>query len=210
MQCKAKSKQSGERCKRHATPGKEVCRIHGGKTPSGIASPHYKTGRYSKAIPAKLMARYEEAQADPKLLELKDDAALLTARVNDMLTRVEQGDSPALWNQLRDAYNELYEAIFEHKDQTMMRASLTVLDRLISRGIADWKAWHEIQQTVEARRRVVESEHKRLGQMEQLVTVGEMMVLASALLASVQNHVTDRKALSAISADFTRLVTLEN
>lgn len=31
-QCKAKSKQSGERCKRYASKGKEVCRCHGGRS----------------------------------------------------------------------------------------------------------------------------------------------------------------------------------
>jgi hypothetical protein len=30
--CKAKSKQSGERCKNFATKGRSVCRIHGGKS----------------------------------------------------------------------------------------------------------------------------------------------------------------------------------
>lgn len=31
-QCKAKSKRSGERCKKHALKGKNVCKIHGGKS----------------------------------------------------------------------------------------------------------------------------------------------------------------------------------
>lgn len=30
MQCKSRAKQTGEQCKRHAKPGKEVCHIHGG------------------------------------------------------------------------------------------------------------------------------------------------------------------------------------
>lgn len=36
--CTAKSKQSGERCKRAATPGANVCAIHGGKTPAVVAA----------------------------------------------------------------------------------------------------------------------------------------------------------------------------
>ena len=40
-QCAAKSKQSGERCQKKATPGFDVCHIHGSKTPS-------KHGAYSK------------------------------------------------------------------------------------------------------------------------------------------------------------------
>ena len=40
-QCTAKSKQSGQRCRRNAVPGKDKCYIHGGRTPS-------KHGAYSK------------------------------------------------------------------------------------------------------------------------------------------------------------------
>ena len=40
-QCTAKSKQSGQQCRRNAVPGKDKCHIHGGKTPS-------KHGGYSK------------------------------------------------------------------------------------------------------------------------------------------------------------------
>lgn len=185
------------------------CRLHGGKSLSGIAHPKFKHGRRSKSIPARLMGSYSEALTDPQLLELGDEVALIDARLNDMLTRVEQGDSPDLWHQLRATYKDLHKAIFVEVDQTQMIAALNVMERLINRGIADWAAWQEIQNTIEQRRRLVESERKRLDQMEQLVTVSEMMVLASALLSSVQIHVTDRRALAAISADFTRLVTID-
>jgi hypothetical protein len=37
-QCTSKSKQSGERCKRQATPGCNVCNIHGGRTPNAVAA----------------------------------------------------------------------------------------------------------------------------------------------------------------------------
>lgn len=208
MQCKATSKQTGERCKQHAKKGMDVCHYHGGATPSGIASPHYKTGRYSKAIPAKLLTRYNEAQTDPKLLELKDEVALLDARLGDMLTRAEQGDSPDLWGQLKATYKALHEAIFVEPNPVAVQASLNVLERLINRGIADWATWHEIQGTIEQRRRLVESEHKRLGQMEQFTTVNEMVTTAQVLLASVITHVTDRKILAAINADFERVLTI--
>jgi len=36
--CTAKSKQSGERCKRRAIPGGHVCIIHGGRTPGAVAA----------------------------------------------------------------------------------------------------------------------------------------------------------------------------
>ena len=83
------------------------------------------------------------------------------------------------------------------------------IGRMIEDGNRENDLWIEIFAAVDQRRRLVESERKRLEQMEQLVTVSEMMVLASALLSSIQTHVTDRRALAAISNDFARLTTIE-
>lgn len=49
-QCKAKSKQTGERCRRHVKPGWEVCHYHGGGSHGGIFAPALKHGFYSKNV----------------------------------------------------------------------------------------------------------------------------------------------------------------
>jgi len=46
-QCTATSRRSGQRCRRSAMVDRTVCRIHGGKTPRGVASPHFRHGLYS-------------------------------------------------------------------------------------------------------------------------------------------------------------------
>ncbi len=50
-QCTATSKRSGVRCRKTAMKARTVCLAHGGRTPRGVASPHLKHGRYSKALP---------------------------------------------------------------------------------------------------------------------------------------------------------------
>lgn len=208
MQCKAKSKQSGERCKRHATPGKEVCRMHGGKTPIGFANPNTKTAKYSRDLATRLASRYEEARKDAELLTLHEEVALTDARIFDLLAKVDTGESGAKWKLLRKVYNELIDAITSG-DSTLLMATVRKIGTILDEGIHDVDLWVEVFATVEQRRKLVESERKRLDQMEQLVTVSEMMVLASALLSSVQSHVSDRRTLAAISADFNRLTTLD-
>lgn len=47
-QCAATSKRSGKRCRKHAMRGRTVCLAHGGRTPIGMSSPHWKTGIYSR------------------------------------------------------------------------------------------------------------------------------------------------------------------
>jgi hypothetical protein len=97
MQCKAQSKLSGERCKRWVTPGRDVCRFHGGKVPRGPALPQFRHGRYSRFLPSRLAATYQTAAKDPELLSLRRELALVDARLDDLLQRVDTGESGALW-----------------------------------------------------------------------------------------------------------------
>lgn len=54
------------------------CHIHGGKTPSGLESASFKTGRWSKHLPAAALGRgFEEAYGDSTLMQLRQDVALI-------------------------------------------------------------------------------------------------------------------------------------
>jgi hypothetical protein len=99
MRCTAKSKRSGEQCRRHATRGREVCRMHGGATPRGMASPHWRGRGYSKDLPTRLYERWEAGLNDPKLLELHSEIALIDARLGEMFVR-----RPRSMKQWREVY----------------------------------------------------------------------------------------------------------
>src|SRR5215813_8022692 len=99
MQCSAHSKRSHEQCKRPATPGRHVCHIHGGKTPAGIAAPRFKHGRYSKYLPTRMLPSYRKALQDQSLT-IFGEIALLQARIDDLLQRVDTGESGKLWADL--------------------------------------------------------------------------------------------------------------
>src|SRR5262249_46273923 len=60
------------------------CRVHGGETPAGVASPHYRNGRRSKYLrdlPRDLRAGYKAALAGPEQTALVDELAVLEARI---------------------------------------------------------------------------------------------------------------------------------
>jgi hypothetical protein len=100
MQCKAQSKLSGERCKRWVTPGRDVCRFHGGKVPRGPALPQFRHGRYSRFLPSRLAATYQTAAKDPELLSLRHEFALVDARSTiyfSVLIRGKAGRSGPRW-----------------------------------------------------------------------------------------------------------------
>lgn len=199
MQCQAKAKSTGKQCQRSAVSGKRVCTVHGGLTPGGVASPNFKTGRYSKYLPDRLTSRYEQAVSDPQLLELNHEIALIDSRLSDLLSRVDSGETGQLWQEVSKAWQA-------HK-ATKSDETAVQLDTLIKKGHDDYQAWNEIQNTIEQRRRLVESERKRLVEAQQYVTAVQAMTMIGNVLAIIKDNVTDRKTLQAISQGINRLVS---
>ncbi|HEY9751298.1 MAG TPA: hypothetical protein V6C63_21620 [Allocoleopsis sp.] len=206
-QCKARNK-SGDRCGRGAVPGKNVCHIHGGKTPVGVSASRFKHGRYSKYIPGRLMERYSEAVSDTELLAMREDIGLLDARLSDVLQRVDTGESGAIWKELHEWSEELAIAR-KTNDKVAMADALNGLLDCIKRGKSDYQAWNEVKNLLDQRRKLVESERKRLVEMQQFVSSEQAMLLVTALIDSVRRNVTDKQTLSTISAEFARLTQRE-
>ncbi len=184
--------------------GKEVCYHHGGKTPRGMASANTKSGRYSKDLPTRLAARYDEARHDSELLVLREDVALIDARLADVLGRVDTGESGEKWRQLRQAWNA-YEGASEGKQGE----ALAWLGALITVGTSDYAAWSDVRCLLQERCKLVESERKRLVEMQQVITAERAMVLLAMVTDTIRRHVLDRDALAAISADLGKLVVRE-
>ena len=205
-ECGAKTRGGGT-CKQAALPNGR-CHYHGGKSPAGIASGTYKTGRYSRYLPARLAGRYAEAQADGALLELRDDIALTDARLADLLGRVDSGESGALWQRLMEARLELL-AYRRAGDTAKTAATLNLILELIGQGQSDYRAWGEIAAVLEQRRRLVESERKRLIELQQTITVERAMLLIGAIGGIIKAHIHDRDILAKISTDISALVATE-
>ena len=199
MQCQAKAKSTGKQCNRSAVNGKRVCTVHGGLTPGGIASPNFKTARYSKYLPDRLSSRYEQAVNDPQLLELNHEIALIDSRLSDLLARIDTGETGQLWQDATKAWQKYR---LNQDDETAAQ-----LDTLIKKGNDDYQAWNEIQDTIEQRRRLVESERKRLVEAQQYVTAVQAMTLIGNVLAIIKDNVTDRQTLQAISTGINQLVS---
>jgi len=198
--CGAK-KRTGGVCQSPVLGAGGRCWLHGGKSLGGLSSPTIKTGRHSKYLPAGLYEKFAEAQSDPMLFELRSEVALVDTRIGELLERIGKSDSTELWKRLEDGYEALRKAIMGDGDAQAVVFALGALEKVINDGVGDWAAWKEITVQIEQRRRLVESERLHQKQMQQLVSVDQMMLLAGALLASVKTHVKDKGALMAISKE---------
>ena len=201
-QCEAKAKRTGERCKNPAVAGRAKCRLHGGKSPAGVRSATFKTGRYSRSLPARLAERYAEAQADEKLTEMRDEIALIDARLAELLGRIDTGESGTLWIRVVKAFHD-YD---EHRGGIHDRDKYTALSAAIEDGLADHANWLEIREAIEQRRRLAESEHKRLKDLQQMMTTEQAMTLLGGVVATIRDHVKDADLLRAIHTDLSGLL----
>jgi hypothetical protein len=92
--------------------GRGVCLAHGGKTPRGAASPHFKTGRYSRSLPGHLVALYEQALNDPTLLSLRDEIALIDTMIGETLSQLTE-DMP--WEKEREIFEQIHRLIEQRR-----------------------------------------------------------------------------------------------
>jgi hypothetical protein len=214
MECGAK-KRDGTPCRTSAMPNGK-CRLHGGKSPSGIASATLTAGgRYSKNLPTRFMGRYQASLNDPEILTLRDDLALYDARLEDLLGKVDTGECGETWAALLSSVHEFRaaEEAANSTDNENKRAewrrdrevAMQTILVLCQEGMADYAAWNEVKSVLELRRRASETEMKRRVAMQTMITEDRALLMQSAFLDILRKNVTDLSILAAISSDFRKL-----
>lgn len=209
MQCSAMIKTRERRCNGKAVKGKTVCRMHGGKSLSGIASPTFKTGEHSKYLPARLHEKFNESYNDPRWRSLREEIAVTRTRIKELMQRLGKDDGGELWALLVKARTEYTRAVLG-KDTERMGAAIADMTALIDRGASDEATWRELADAHDNLRRLLETEMKSMVAAHQMITVERAMNMAASLAAVVKQNVTDRKALSAIQDGFTRIFNVKD
>lgn len=72
-----------------------------GQFPRGNANPKFKHGRYSQCLPEQLRQRAEAAATDPQLLSQREEIALLTVRIQELL-QADDRDEGEVWEEIRE------------------------------------------------------------------------------------------------------------
>lgn len=177
--------------------------MHGGRSLVGPALPGWIDGRRSKYLPKRLLADYHASLNDPEKLALDAELAVIDARMNDVLSRVDSGESSRLWGELRATYKEL-ETARKIGDTAGLQLALLALGDLIKAGHADWAAWADVRSLIRERKGLVESERKRLVEMQQVIAVDQAMALMAQLIDAVR-EVADDRTLRAVTDRFVRI-----
>ncbi len=200
--CGAKTR-SGRSC-RGAPMLNGRCRLHGGPTPKGIANPNFTTGKYSKYLPGGLAQKYTAASNDADLISLREEIALVDTYLNERLERIYSGESEDLWKALAHKLTSYEKAL--SANLPIAETHLENLKDDIRRGYELFTVFEQLQPMLEQRRKLVESESKRLKDLGQNISVEKAMSIIALLASIVKRHVTDRDQLRAISTELAEAV----
>ena len=192
LQCTAISKRSQLRCKGPAILGSpnQKCRMHGGKGTIGTANASFKTGRYSRYIPANIEDLYEQALSNPDLLDMSDHIALLEAKVAQTLADLAEEEVVPRWSDMKELFAD-FETKLLAGDQELMLTSLAALHDLIEGGVTWDRSWGDIKNTMEQLRKMTDTEVKRKKELNQMVPIERVMALMAAVATAVKRNVTN-------------------
>lgn len=201
FRCGARTRDGGT-CDNPPMKERTRCRMHGGATPRGLASPHHKHGRRSRALPQHLLDRYEDALADSELLSIREDVALLTALIDDKLAQWANSNQGPNW---QDVFNQIDMIVgsFRVWDWTRSEAELRSLASLVSERRNEAVVIDEVRSLMDQRARLAVQEHRRMIDLDQVLTVEQVMTIASALAAIVKEEVPDPAIHQRVQQRFT-------
>lgn len=193
--CGAKIRKSDppRYCVRYPLNGKTRCRLHGGKSLGGIASPTYKHGRASKiakSLPARYMEAFNESINDPEWLSLKPNIAALDARIDELYADLDKSQSSQeIWKELKKNWTNFLYAN-KIKDEEGRNKAVVRLNELITNGDANSSIWYEIMLTKKARKDLGDSELKRQQAHDQSITNEQALAFFYQMLTVIKTGVS--------------------
>lgn len=196
------------------------CRNHGGCSPSGIASPHHRGAGRSRYIPTGWQRAYGEALDDPELLSLRADLARTDAQIDALLQQLpETGAEEEAWGAFVAHFHAAMASLAtarapetpeEQQDEAMRDfwIALEMAQLLAREGAQHHSAALEVEGRLsaltETRRRLVDSETKRISTAVQSVPVQTVRGIVWALLEILRHEIADRTLLGRIQERFRR------
>ncbi len=207
--CGAKNK-AGKPCRARAMANGR-CRIHGGKSLAGIASPAYKHGGYSNylsaSIPARLRDKFTEAFNDRELLDLRGCVAILAVRTSEAMEKLGQCDTSGFRDRLSGLADDLEKANAA-KDAAAIGSALTAIVKTIRAGSNEQQAWNDVRAAVRDLMDAVARENQRLVSMGQILTIPQAAAFLATLFEILKRNITDPRLLHKIGVEIGQRVGL--
>ncbi|MEE8586282.1 MAG: hypothetical protein V3T83_15665 [Acidobacteriota bacterium] len=192
------ARSTGKPCRKWPLKGRKNCSRHGGRTAFGTASGTFRHGRRSEHLPQGILSKYVDALRDPELLGLREEVALVDAFIADACGKLSHHEEPGLWAMLKKEFRQLEESRGDGEE--ILRRS-GAIGAIIDSGFDELRAFESIGRHIDRRQRLVESERKRMLEMQQMVSIEQINVFMALLTSILHERITDRKVRQLISQD---------
>lgn len=192
--------------------------MHGGKSLSGVAAPHYAGAGRSRVVPERWAESYQGAQEDPDLLSLRHDIAITDAQIDELVSKLPDTQEEvavfesfvSTFGQMKGQYlilsNERTQFARKQKAQEefyrLFEAASLLQNQVTRYRMQELEISGRVMELREQRRKLVDSETKRLTAAVQSIRVDSVKAILWALLDILRREIPDRKLLQRIQDRF--------
>lgn len=198
-------------CEHIAVNGKVFCRYHGGIVPTAALHPEFRHGlrskeseRFSK-IGATLLARINELREDPDLFNLRDDAAYMTALIDQRAETAEEGLGIKTLHDLRTLYSTARSA-YRAGELEAFQSAFDGMGELIKHASGAGKATEEVIELIGKRVEIIEAEQRMAHVKAYTLEVDQAYSLIHQVLDIIKKSVRDPDELTLIKSGFGKLL----
>lgn len=188
------------------------CRRHGANALKGSMHPQFIHGRYSKVLRRDVLKSYLASFEEQDLYSQTDEIALLKARIENLLENAMDAEfANSSISKLELLVSGLDRELGKDpKDRS--EVSLDIIKEVASevlKGLRDSKrAWNEIYEVMDHRRKIIESERKRQLDAQKFITEQQAQVFIATLLHLIKKNVDDPHVLNKIATEFDELARI--
>ena len=196
MEC-AYNKRGGGKCHAKAIKGRKGCRLHGGVgNEPGPTHPNWKHGRRSRYLIPRLVDKYRDFLNDPDSMSFLEDAAVLNARLEDLLEHCEREPFVPV---LRGLLSSFRQSVAAGRMPEAQR-TLDQIDAVVDGQVVNEERWNEIYRVSDILSKIKEREHKRIQASDQAIPIRDLMAVLSQIVDVAKNTIhstADRQAFIA-------------
>lgn len=199
-----KKTDEGGLCMSYPLKGRKYCRHHQYMGPSGPDHHNFIHGKYTPLLRRDLIYAYTNSIQAEDPFSMRDELGLIDARLSMLAQDLDLADGQGLKDQVFELKNWIHEMYGKNQvDGTAIDLNEVQdrLDRILANAENERKRWSEIYDVIDFRRKLVESEHRRMLDSQKMVTEKEFMTMIAFLLNIIKKHIHDQSLLNTISAE---------